>query len=104
MRSRQGDRWSVYLVRRIDHALYTGIALDVERRFAAHCAGRGAKALRGRGPLELVAQRVVGERSLALRVEHEIKALTKSDKEALVASERRLAAFVSRLVRALRDA
>ena len=41
---------------------------------------------------------------IALRVEHEIKALTKSDKEALVASERRLAAFVSRLVRALRDA
>jgi len=64
--------WWVYIVRCSDRSLYTGIALDVERRFAEHARadGKGAKYLRGRGPLELVLARVVGSRPRALRVEH----------------------------------
>lgn len=76
--------WSVYLVRRADGALYTGIATDVERRLGEHQAGRGSRALRGRGPLELVATAAVGGRAHAQRVEYRIKQLPKPEKERLV--------------------
>ena len=78
--------WSLYLVRRDDNALYTGITLDVARRFTEHLAGKGAKALRGRS-LELTYQVGLGEKSLALRAEIRIKALTKARKEQLVSSQ-----------------
>jgi putative endonuclease len=79
--------WSLYLLRTRDGSLYTGIALDVEKRLAEHTAGvRGAKALRGRGPLELVYRAEVGERGLAQGLEHRIKRLAKADKEQIVVS------------------
>lgn len=77
--------WFVYVLRSADGALYTGITTDVARRVAQHEAGGGAKALRGRGPLELAYRRRLGEHGLALRVEHRLKALSKARKEALVA-------------------
>jgi putative endonuclease len=76
--------WQLYLVRCADGSLYTGIATDVDRRFAEHQAGKGAKYLRGRGPLQLVYRQAAGDRSQALRLELAIKALNKADKEALV--------------------
>ena len=80
-------RWHVYLVRCGDGALYTGITTDVARRLEEHRRGgaRGAKRLRGRAPLCLVASRLVGRRGPALVVERRIKRLAKSRKEALVA-------------------
>ncbi len=79
--------WHLYLVRCNDGSLYTGISTDVERRFAAHAANRGARRLRGRGPLELVYARALGNRSLASRVEHRVKQLNRSDKERLIRGE-----------------
>lgn len=77
-------RWSIYLVRTRDGALYTGIALDVAARFAAHSDGAGAKALRGRGPLRLEFHRLVGGLGAALRLEARVKRLPKADKERLL--------------------
>src|SRR2546427_2186880 len=93
-------RWSVYVVRRRDGALYTGIATDVRRRIAEHAwkTGKGAKSLRGRGPLHLVFQRVIGSRGLALRVEGAIKRLPKARKEELVVQE----TILDRLIRLAR--
>lgn len=85
--------WSVYLVRCGDGSLYTGITTDVERRLGEHRAGRGAKALRGRAPLELVTALEVGEHGTALRVEHRFKRLSKARKEEL-AGERAFACWV----------
>ena len=76
--------WYLYLVRCADGSLYTGIATDVTRRFAEHQAGKGAKYLRGRGPLQLVYQQAAGDRSKATRLELRVKALSKVDKERLV--------------------
>jgi putative endonuclease len=87
------------MIRRADGALYTGIALDVNRRFAQHVAGKGAKALRGRGPLELVLRRVVGARNDALRLERSIKCLAKPDKESLLVQR----ASVTALARSVRQ-
>jgi putative endonuclease len=78
--------WKVYFVRRADGALYCGIAKDVAARFQAHQDGRGAKALRGRGPLELAFSRRVGDRARAQRVEAALKRLPKAQKERLAAS------------------
>ncbi len=74
--------WSVYLLRCADGSLYTGIATDVSRRLAEHQEGdKGAKYLRGRGPLQLVYQQQIGDRSLATRIEHRIKRFPKEYKE-----------------------
>ena len=60
--------WSVYMLRDASNRLYTGISTDVLRRLAEHQSGKGARALRGRGPLQLVWQQSIGEQSLALRL------------------------------------
>ena len=79
------DKWSVYLVRCGDDSLYAGVALDVERRLDEHREGkRGAKYLRGRGPLELVMSREVGDKGLALKVELRMKKLSRKTKDRLV--------------------
>ena len=84
--------FSLYIVRCADGALYTGIATDVDKRLAEHASGaRGAKFLRGRGPLEVVFAEAVGDRASALRLEHRVKQLTRAQKLELVRGERQLA-------------
>nr|WP_245167282.1 GIY-YIG nuclease family protein [Dickeya fangzhongdai] len=64
--------------------LYTGITTDVTRRLAQHQAGKGARALRGKGPLTLAYHCVAGDRSTALKWEYRVKQLSKMQKERLV--------------------
>ena len=75
-------QWSVYLLRCGNGALYTGISTNVSRRLAEHREGngKGAKYLRGKGPLQLVFQKTIGERGIALSVEGSIKKLSKARK------------------------
>ena len=75
--------WYLYMVRCADTALYTGITTDVVRRFAEHREGKGAKYLRGKGPLQLVFAVEVGSRAQALRMEVKLKRLDRRDKEAI---------------------
>lgn len=83
--------WFIYLVRTAGNALYCGITTDVSRRFMQHQTGKGAKALRGKGPLELVWSYPVEEgKSAALKLEHRVKALSKPQKEALVSGIARI--------------
>ena len=79
--------WTVYLARCQDGTLYTGITTDPERRLAEHNSGSGAAYTRTRGPVSLVYWEVVSDRSSALRREHAIKRLSRSQKEALAARE-----------------
>lgn len=72
--------WHLYMVEMASGALYTGITTDVGRRLAEHRAGRGAKALRGKGPLTLVHQQCVGSHNEALRLEAAIKKLSAARK------------------------
>lgn len=93
----RGSVWFVYVLRTRQGALYAGIATDVDRRLAVHAAARGAKSLRGRGPLFVVYRCKIGSRSLASRVEYALKQLSKAKKEALVGarpSRRRLLAWL----------
>jgi putative endonuclease len=82
--------WSLYIVRCKDGSLYTGIATDAARRFEEHRTDpqKGAKYLRGRGPLELLLVKSIGSRSLASKVERRVKRLPKSEKESLLKNNR----------------
>ena len=80
-------RWVVYILECGDNSLYTGITTDLSARFAAHRAGTGAKYTRGRGPLNLVFQEPVPDRSAATRRESEIKALDVTAKRRLINSQ-----------------
>lgn len=98
--SKDESTWYVYMVRCRDGSLYTGIATDVSRRIAEHQGGRtGARYLRGRGPLELAARWPVGDRGLALRLEHRIKRMSRAEKQSLVAAPAGIATILSRLAR-----
>jgi len=72
--------WYVYILRCADGTLYTGITDDVERRLAAHRAGKGAKYTRGRGPLELAYTEELPDKSSALKREIAIKRLPRQKK------------------------
>ena len=81
------QEWYVYIVRCRGSELYTGIATDVERRLIEHRSNKGARYLRGRGPLKLEFKKRVGEKGLALKVERLIKKLPKNKKERLIRSD-----------------
>jgi putative endonuclease len=94
--------WYVYVARCRDDTLYCGIARDVAARIAAHDAGTGARYTRGRGPLKVVLVRRCRDQSGALRLEHAIKQLSRTAKQALLAQPARLASIVRRAARAAR--
>ncbi len=79
--------WSVYLIRNNRNALYCGATNDVERRFKQHQEGKGAKALKGKGPLALEWTTSFDSKSMAMKAEYFIKRLTKKQKELLVESK-----------------
>jgi len=73
--------WNLYVLRCGDDTLYTGIATDVDRRLEEHRSSTvGAKYLRGRGPLQIMLQKEVGDRSLASRLEYRFKRLSRAQK------------------------
>lgn len=76
--------WSLYVLRCGDGTLYTGIAIDVDKRLEAHRRGRGAKYTRSRSPLTLVYREVCGTHSDALKREWAVKQLTRMEKEKLI--------------------
>lgn len=76
--------WYVYMLRCADASLYTGMTDDVQKRFAAHASGRGAKYTRGRGPLELVYTEELPDKSAALKRETAIKKLSRQEKLKLI--------------------
>jgi putative endonuclease len=88
--------WFLYMIRCADNSLYTGITIDLDRRFAEHQAQgkKSAKYLRGKGPLELVFTATVGTtKSAATRVELRLKKCSKRTKEKIVAGKTTLEAL-----------
>ena len=75
--------WYVYLLRCADGSLYAGITTDLDRRLAAHNAGKGSAYVRAHRPAEVLACTLTEDRSAASRLEREVKALNRADKLAL---------------------
>lgn len=70
----------MYVLECVDGTLYTGYTVDVERRVAAHNAGRGAKYTRSRLPVRLVATAVFATKNEAMRAEYRFKRLSRAEK------------------------
>jgi putative endonuclease len=51
------DKWWLYVLECRTGVLYTGIAKDVEARFAAHCNGKGAAFTRAHRPVRVLVPR-----------------------------------------------
>ena len=81
--------WTVYMLECADGTLYTGITDDLGRRLRAHNEGRGAKYTRGRGPLKLRYLESVPDKSTALKREHALKQLRRSEKMAIIQEKER---------------
>lgn len=82
--------WHLYVIRCVDGSLYAGITTDVRRRYQQHASGgpRAAKYLRANPPRELVLDRRIGTRSVALKAEYWFKQLSKPNKEAIITTGR----------------
>ncbi len=79
-------QWFVYILRCADNSLYTGVALDVNKRLDEHNGidKNGAKYTHGRRPVTLVYQESSNSRSDACKREYAIRRLNKSQKEQLL--------------------
>ena len=75
--------WFVYLIECSDRSIYTGIAIDVEARYAAHVAGKGARYTRSHPPVGLLAVFEFADRSSASTAEYYIKLLPAEGKRIL---------------------
>lgn len=65
--------WWVYVLLCRDGRTYTGMALDVERRYQEHLAGRGSFFTRINKPVCIVAAREFGSRAEAAAEERALK-------------------------------
>ena len=80
------NEWSVYIIRCSDRSLYTGMTTDVQRRFGEHLSGdrTAAKYTKSFSSMELAYEILIGNRSLAARIEYQIKRLPKQKKEFII--------------------
>ena len=74
--------WFVYLIECRDGNIYTGIAVDVAARYAAHVKGKGARYTRSHPPKRLLGSVAYPNRSSALSAEYAVKQITAIEKRA----------------------
>jgi len=67
---------------------YTGITTDLQRRYAEHANGSGARYTRANPPLRMVANKPFANRSSALKAEAALKKLPRRAKPEFFRAER----------------
>lgn len=72
--------WLLYLLECESGAYYAGITTDLDRRFAEHVFGIGARYTRANPPLRVLAVMAFTDRSSASRAEAALKKLPRSEK------------------------
>lgn len=80
------DIYYVYMIRSRHGTYYTGYTHDLNKRIQLHNNGRGAKYLKGRGPVKLVFAKEYKYYKNALKGERKIKSISKKAKEKLIES------------------
>jgi len=78
------NEWTVYILRCHDGTYYTGITNNMDKRLAAHNAGKGAKYTKPRRPVTLAYTETAPDRSVATKREYVIKKLNRREKENLI--------------------
>lgn len=72
--------WVLYLLECKNGAFYTGITNNLEQRYAAHVAGKGARYTRANPPLRILATKPYPDRSAASVAEAQLKHLPRNKK------------------------
>jgi putative endonuclease len=70
----------IYILKCRDNSLYTGFAVDIEKRLETHRKGLGSKYVRSRLPFELIYSEKFETKSEALKREIEIKSWSREQK------------------------
>ena len=76
-----------YILSCADGTLYTGWTNDLQRRLAAHNAGKGSKYTRSRLPVTLIYCEEHETKEEAMSREYAIKHMTRAQKQELIASK-----------------
>lgn len=76
---RQGPWW-LYLLECKGGSIYTGIAINVEERYAQHAAGKGARYTRINPPVRVIAKVIFPSHREAAQAEVRLKRLSPLDK------------------------
>jgi predicted GIY-YIG superfamily endonuclease len=76
----------LYIVRCADGTLYTGYAKDPQEREKVHNSGKGAKYTSSRRPVSVVYTEPFATAGEALSREHQVKRLSRQQKEQLIAA------------------
>lgn len=74
------ETWWLYVLECKTGVLYTGIAKDVDARFAAHVDGNGAMFTRLNPPVRILAKVAIATRGEALRAEYALKQRSRAEK------------------------
>ncbi len=82
------EAWFVYVLECENGMLYTGIAKNVEQRFALHLKGKGAIFTRLNPPRLILASLIQPSHSAAAKMEAQLKKLKKRAKLSWIAAHR----------------
>ncbi len=76
-----------YVLECADRSYYAGYTNDLDKRLAAHNAGKGAKYTRAKGPSKLIYHESFETKQEAMKAEYAFKQLTKPQKIRYIAEE-----------------
>lgn len=83
-----------YMLRCADNSIYTGMTNDLNKRINEHLTKNGAKYTKSHNAVKLESAWKSKDKSLACKLEYQIKTLSKMQKEALINGEK-LSSFLS---------
>ena len=78
--------WFVYVLECEDGSLYTGVTNNLAKRFSAHQQGQGGHYTKSHKVQRLIYQEKLNSKSAALKREHQIKKLKRTEKKSLIRS------------------
>ena len=73
-----------YMIRCADNSIYTGMTNDLEKRLGKHITGNGAKYTKSHKAEKIEIAWKSKDKSLACKLEYQLKQLTKSQKEDII--------------------
>lgn len=79
-----GKNYYTYILLTEQNTLYCGYTDNVEKRFQAHCSGKGAKYTRAHKPVKIVYQKCFETKSEAMKEELRIKSLSRAEKLSII--------------------
>jgi putative endonuclease len=84
----------VYILICENNNYYTGYTIDLAKRYQSHLNGTGSKYTRSFKPRTIIQSwKIMGDKSLAMKIERHIKKLTRIQKEELIACPALLSNF-----------